>query len=140
MLGVAVSVSLPWSAWAGTTVIENTVNASASTGGNSVGSGGKVIQGESKAQVKIYTEIDGEVVTDIDETVTAPVGEDAVIEKSVEVNLPSVQSSTSVKAEASGGIEQETENEIGQKNIEPEKRNFIIAFLSNIFKYVFSIF
>ena len=114
MLGAVISVSLPWSAWAGTTVIENTVNASASTGGNSVGSGGKVIQGESKAQVKIYTEIDGEVVTDIDETVTAPIGENAVID------LPA-------EASAQAG-----------KNV--EKKNFLITFLSKIFKYVFSIF
>ncbi|MEK7071430.1 MAG: hypothetical protein AAB943_00660 [Patescibacteria group bacterium] len=89
--------------------IINNVSSSASTGGNSAGSG-EVIQGESKAQVKIYTEIDGEIVTDIDETVVAPNGEDAIIEKNI------------------------------KKNIEPKKRNFLVAFLSKIFKYVFSIF
>jgi len=51
------------------TEIINNVSSSASTGGNSVTPGGEIIQGESKASVKIYTEVDGEVITDIDETV-----------------------------------------------------------------------
>ena len=69
--------------------IINNVSSSASTGGNSVGPGGEVIQGESEVRVKIYTEIDGVVVENIDETVVTPVpstgsgqaDEDAVIEK-----------------------------------------------------------
>lgn len=61
--------------------IINNVSSSASTGGNSAGSG-EVIQGESKAQIKIYTEVDGEVVTDISEEAVGP---EAKVERSVEV-------------------------------------------------------
>lgn len=111
----------------------NNVSSSASTGDNSVSpadstgssQGGTVIEGESKASVKIYTEVDGEVVEDIDETVTLPAGESAVIKKSTEVNLSGVHSTTSVEAQVEAPV---------------EKPSSLLAFLNKIFKYVFSIF
>ena len=69
--------------------IINNISSSASTGGNSVGPGGEVIERESEVRVKIYTEMGGVVVENIDETVVPPApatgwgqaDEDAVIEK-----------------------------------------------------------
>src|SRR3989344_5197280 len=71
IIAVALGLSLASPLYA--VEIINNVSSSASTGGNSAGSG-EVIQGESKAQVKIYT--------DVDEEVTGP---EAKIEKSVNV-------------------------------------------------------
>ena len=110
------------------TEIINNVSSSASTGGNSA-SLGEVIQGESKASVKIYTEIDGEIITDIDEEVT---GSEAKIEKSVNVI-------------SSADLEQASSSEIQGKTLQSgkaleEKNNVIIAFLNKIFNYVLSIF
>src|SRR3989338_4564785 len=121
------------------TEIINNVSSSASTGGNSA-SLGEVIQGESKASVKIYTEIDGEIITDIDETVVAPVGEKAVIEKNIEVNLPSVKSSISVEVEASGENSSTTTAKIVQSSILHTAVSPVLAFLNKIFNYVLSIF
>ena len=122
------------------TEIINNVSSSASTGGNSVTPGGEIIQGESKAEVRIYTEVDGEVVTNIDETVVAPVGEKAVIEKNIEVNLPSVKSSISVEVEASGENSSTTTAKIVQSSILHTAVSPVLAFLNKIFKYVLSIF
>src|SRR3989344_3005576 len=121
--------------------IINNVSTSASTGGNRAGSG-EVVEGESEVRVKIYTTVDGEVVTDIDETVIAPGGVGEDLERNVEVSLPNVKSATSVQAEVNTNteIESKAEEVIGQESIKPEKRNFIVAFLSKIFNYVFSIF
>lgn len=127
--------------------IINNVSSSASTGGNSAPStssgqagSGEVIQGESKANVKIYTEVDGEVVTDIDETIVAPVGENAVIEKSIEVNLPNINSSANVIASTDLGQASSSVTTTATTTVEAEKTNPIIAFLNKIFKYVLSIF
>ncbi len=103
--------------------IVNNISTSASTGGNSAG-GGSVVEGESRAEVKIYTKVDGEVLTDIEETKIAPKGEDAVIKQKVEVNVSDVLTSVEEK------VETEPEN----------KRGVVIAFLGKIFKYVLSIF
>ena len=125
--------------------IINNVSSSASTGGNSAapaggGQAGEVIQGESKAEVRIYTEVDGEIVTNIDETMVAPVGEKAVIEKNIEVNLPSVKSSISVEVEASGENSSTTTAKIVQSSILHTAVSPVLAFLNKIFNYVLSIF
>jgi len=127
------------------TEIINNVSSSASTGGNSAapaggGQAGEVIQGESRAQVKIYTEVDGEVITNIDEAVVAPVGEKAVIEKNIEVNLPSVKSSRSVEVEAGGENSSTTTAKIVQSSILHTAVSPVLAFLNKIFNYVLSIF
>jgi len=123
IIAVALGLSLASPLYA--VEIINNVSSSASTGGNSAGSG-EVIQGESKAQVKIYTEVDGEVVTDIDEEVTGP---EAKIEKSVNVisSTDLGQASSSVTTTAT-------------TSAKTEKINPIIAFLNKIFNYVLSIF
>ncbi len=133
IIAVALGLGIAWPLYA--VEIINNVSSSASTGSNLVNSGGEIIQGESKANVKIYTEIDGEVVTDIDETVTAPAGEDAVIEKNVEVNLSNVKSSTSVEAQVSGEETSSVQSSILHTVVSP-----VLAFINKIFKYVFSIF
>ncbi|MEK7569729.1 MAG: hypothetical protein AAB500_02480 [Patescibacteria group bacterium] len=134
---LAILALTPGAPLSATDVINN-VSASASTGGNSAGpadsmgspQGGTVIEGEGQAQVKIYTEINGEVITDIDETVVAPLGEDAVIKKEIE----SVIEETEVAEAESIEIEMEMEKGKGSRILA------FFAFFGKIFKYVFSIF
>ena len=137
IIAVALGLSLASPLYA--VEIINNVSSSASTGGNSAGSG-EVIQGESKAEVRIYTEVDGEIVTNIDETMVAPVGEKAVIEKNIEVNLPSVKSSISVEVEAGGENSSTTTAKIVQSSILHTAVSPVLAFLNKIFNYVLSIF
>ena len=105
---------------AGEVTIENNVSSSASMGGNSVGPGGEVIQGESKVRVKIYTEIDGVVVEKINRKMGGGGGKK--INETVEPPAPST------------GAGQADEDAV------IEKRSFMATFLSKIFNYVFSIF
>ena len=132
--------------------IINNVSSSASAGGNSVSSGGEVTQGESKAQVKIYTEVDGVAVEDIDETVSAPAGGGANIEKKSEINLSSVNVETSTNPQveastltgASGGnkVTEAVNQYTGNAEVETERENssFISVFFTKVWKYVLSIF
>lgn len=73
----------PWAPLSAAEIINN-ISTSASSGGNSAGAG-EVIEGKSRVKVKIYTEIDGEVVTDFEEIKTASDGEEIKIEKHAEV-------------------------------------------------------
>jgi hypothetical protein len=146
----AMFMVMPLSVWGDTTVIENVVNTSASTGGQS--SDNSRGTGKSSSRVQIKTTVNGEVVEDIDETVTASEGEDAVIEKKVEVNMSNVHSSTKVevKASAEEGLltsgEQATssEKEQGTETVisatSTEDSSPVVAFLNKIFNYVLSIF
>src|SRR3989344_5267100 len=81
-----------------------------------------------------------EIVTNIDETMVAPVGEKAVIEKNIEVNLPSVKSSISVEVEAGGENSSTTTAKIVQSSILHTAVSPVLAFLNKIFNYVLSIF
>jgi len=103
--------------------IINNVSSSASTGGNSVSPGGEIIQGESKTSVKIYTEVDGEVVTNIDEEVTGP---------EAKIDLPAGQ------GQAGKNVEVNLSN--ATTTATTKESNPIIAFLNKIFNYVLSIF
>jgi len=53
---------------ADTTTVINNISASSNTGGNTAESG-EVIQGKSEASVKVYTEVNGEVVEDFEKVV-----------------------------------------------------------------------
>src|SRR3989344_7194987 len=61
-------IGLPKFVLADTTTVINNISASANTGGNTAGSG-EVIQGKSEASVKVYTEVNGEVVEDFEKVV-----------------------------------------------------------------------
>lgn len=89
-----------------------------------------MIQGEGKAQVKIYTEVDGEVVTDIDEPARTTDGVQSggeVTGPKARVDLPAGQGQAGKSVEVNVG------------SSETEKSNPVIAFLNKIFNYVLSI-
>ena len=129
ILITAVLVVLPSSVWADTAVIKNTVKPSANTGGqDSLYSD----LGQATSHVQIKTVVNGEVMEDIDETVVMPSGENAVIEKKIEITMPSNKAEDMVEIQE--WVEDEDSIQIEEKEIS------VVTFLSKIFKYVFSIF
>ena len=72
-------IGLPEFVWPDTTTVINNISASSNTGGNTAESG-EVIQGKSEASVKVYTEVNGEVVEDFEKTVESVSGGDVEVE------------------------------------------------------------
>jgi len=108
-------IGLPKFVLADTTTVINNISASANTGGNTAGSG-EVIQGKSEASVKVYTEVNGEVVEDFEKTVESVSGGDVEVEyKTADKNDAEV-------------------------TIEIEKQELETNFFIKIFNYVLSFF
>ena len=100
---------------ADTTTVINNISASANTGGNTAGSG-KVVEGKSEASIKVYTEVNGEVVEDFEKTVESVSGGDVEVEyKTADKNNTEVA-------------------------IEIEKQELETNFFIKIFNYVLSFF
>ncbi len=62
---IAISLFFTSGAFADTASVTNTVKTSVSTGGNT--SSGAVTEGKSEASIKVYTEVNGETITDFEE-------------------------------------------------------------------------
>ena len=108
-------IGLPEFVLADTTTVINNISASTNTGGNTAGSG-EVIQGKSEASVKVYTEVNGEVVEDFEKTVESVSGGDVEVEyKTADKNDAEV-------------------------TIEIEKQELETNFFIKIFNYVLSFF
>ena len=108
-------IGLPEFDWADTTTVINNISASANTGGNTAGSG-KVVEGKSEASIKVYTEVNGEVVEDFEKTVESVSGGDVEVEyKTADKNDAEV-------------------------TIEIEKQELETNFFIKIFNYVLSFF
>ena len=108
-------IGLPEFVWADTTTVINDISASANTGGNTAGSG-KVVEGKSEASIKVYTEVNGEVVEDFEKTVESVSGGDVEVEyKTADKNDAEV-------------------------TIEIEKQELETNFFIKIFNYVLSFF
>jgi len=108
-------IGLPEFVWADTTTVINNISASANTGGNTAGSG-KVVEGKSEASIKVYTEVNGEVVEDFEKTVESVSGGDVEVEyKTADKNDAEV-------------------------TIEIEKQELETNFFIKIFNYVLSFF
>mgnify|MGYP000113762030 CR=1 FL=1 len=136
-LYLLLSLIFPISVLAGTSIITNNVSVSANTGGNSARNG-ETIEGNSSVSVQSKTVINGEVVSEINETregasdvsleVTTEasaiedeiVSESSVVTKDADGNIVAVEESTNLEAE-------------------PPKKT-IFAKIKALFKYVFSIF
>ena len=108
-------IGLPKFVLADTTTVINNISASSNTGGNTAESG-EVIQGKSEASVKVYTEVNGEVVEDFEKTVESVSGGDVEVEyKTADKNNTEVA-------------------------IEIEKQELETNFFIKIFNYVLSFF
>jgi hypothetical protein len=118
------------------TVIKNNVSSSASTGGNQA-SGGSVIQGESSASVSIETVVNGQVVTDIQETKVSIDGTPVEIELSASYDDSASQ--TNLDPQVTEPSETGTGNDSTNES-EPKVLSKFFTWLINIFKDVFSIF
>jgi hypothetical protein len=118
------------------TVIKNNVSSSASTGGNQA-SGGTVIQGDSSASVSIETVVNGQVVTDIQETKVSTDGTPVEIELSASYDDSASQ--TNLDPQVTEPSETGTGNDSTNES-EPKVLSKFFTWLINIFKDVFSIF
>ena len=108
-------IGLPEFVWADTTTVINNISASANTGGNTAGSG-TVVEGKSEASIKVYTEVNGEVIEDFEKTVESVSGGDVEVEyKTADKNDAEV-------------------------TIEIEKQELETNFFIKIFNYVLSFF
>lgn len=135
ILGTAL-VAVP--ATSAETVI-NSISVSAKSGGNSA-SGGQVIEGQSRSEVSVYSEVNGEVVVDKNWIATSS-GEPVVVEEKIEVVSTSSQVKVDVKASAnvSSDTTETTTLEINTSTIEESETRSIVARLwrriINIFSY-----
>lgn len=150
--------------------ITNDVSVSANTGGNSASGGdgtngtdgaqgGSVSEGNSSSHVKVYTEVNGEVVTDIDLSAdkageTAEGGEEIVIDETVNGEGVSVQTHVRAKAEDSETDMDTTTEEIQNNQEEGAASDSsaaaieadtpsgfsIRSLIRNVFTYVFGLF
>ena len=125
-------IGLPKFVWADTTTVINNISASSNTGGNTAESG-EVIQGKSEASVKVYTEVNGEVVEDFEKVVESVIGDVKVeYEAKTEVNA---EGKTDSKVEVKVNDEVlEVDNDL---DVEIREE---IGFFKKIFNYVLSFF
>jgi len=146
------------------TVIENNVSVTSSSGGN-VAEGGTIVQGEAQADIFIETIVNGETVEFVEESVSGA-GDVEIHKTSVyesgntDVEI-GVNAQTANPAELDGQAssvgEKESHSVLQKENVnmeviknseyneeetitEDDQRSGFIAFLSNLFGYVFSIF
>lgn len=153
---VVASAAFPLFVSAGTTVV-NTVETSASSGGNSAGEG-EVVEGKSSSSVKVKTVINDEVVEDyeaVDEgegateatyrqTTTFKEGQVEIVQDaSASVSVPTSPhrvteetATTSVSASSS----QAALGEVSLPTLDDGRGAGIRAFISKLFGYIFNIF
>ena len=110
---------------AGGTSITNDISVSASTGGNNVSggsgqSGGTIQTGSAKAEVKIQTTVNGEVIEDFDEEYEG----EAEIEKEFENASGSVK--TKIRVEIEGNQQPTTSNRQQESREEKEKDSWFL--------------
>ena len=129
-----------------TEVINNVIN-SVNTGGNNAGSG-QVVGGEAQTEVQVYTEINGKVVEDINQSFTSETGHlEVKVESENRVNIEG-QTETKTQIEVNKEILDQEEIEESVTIIIPHLKtprvpldtsSFWIR-VSQILKNVFSIF
>jgi hypothetical protein len=141
-----ISLFLPALVFAGETHVVNEISVSAETGGNSASSG-EVIEGTSESHVRVYTEVNGEVIEDIDETVydDTPIEHTSeYIDKNVEVHTEvSAETSpqTTVLQEQQAAEEVVMEQEVATAfNSDEKPSSGIFTWVSKLMSYVFNLF
>ena len=127
--------------------VTNDISASASTGGNSASSG-VVSEGASESHVQVYTEINGEVVTDIDETTVDGelIIEEEVVRPDEGVDVRTyartyTEGSTSTQGDATSATLENAEMEPPDTTTEDTNKTFSLrTWVANIMSYVFGFF
>lgn len=132
-------ILLPVSVYAGSTEIINNISVSASDGDNVV-LDGEVIEGNSGSSVKIYTEINGEVIENFDQNIE----DGKEIDYQSEKKFDSGSIETKIKMETKTDTETDMEDEASKLNSDIDKINenktTIGEKIRQIIKYVFSLF
>ena len=117
--------SLPAFVSADSVEIINNISASVSTGGNTIGNG-EIIEGSSKSSVKVYTEVNGEVIEDFQKEV--PGGENFNYEARKEFEGGKTETKVKVNIKTASSIDM-------SKTVFDTLRRFI-----KYVEYVFSFF
>lgn len=125
---------LPAFALADSATVINNVSSSVSTGGNKV-ENGEVTQGSSRSGVKVYTEVNGEVIEDFQKEVSG--GEEINYENKKEFDGGSVET----KVEVNGEVNREaTSSLIATSSVSKAPFDMFREEVTKFIKYVFSLF
>jgi hypothetical protein len=155
---VGASALVPVSLFAATTVT-NSVNTSASSGGNSAGEG-EVVEGKSSSSVKVKTVINGETVEDYEETDEGEGDTQVEYSKVINVENDEIVVTNDTSAEASTQIPQtntdvaldvhatssasSSQAAVGEVSLptldDASSSGGVRAFIAKLFGYIFSIF
>ena len=146
----ACMVSAPLVVSAETTVVNQT-SSSANSGGNTA-EGGQVVEGETETQVTVYTEVNGEVVEDYQETSSDPIeyessyeGEGIKLDQSASagasVEVATDETGTTTTTDDSDTSAQVSASSTVVKDANVFARVFtsIQTTITNIFAYVFNL-
>lgn len=148
-VGLILLLTAPFSAFADSVEIVNSVSATANSGGNSA-FGGEVIEGNAFVDFFVETIVNGETLTHIDEHIESEVGEP--VEVSIEDTVVSGGGSTTVHTdvEVNGSsidierVEDHEHSEVVEMvegEIGEELEGFSFKnFFTQIFSYVFKLF
>lgn len=115
LLFLIIVLVLPSSVLAGSSNVVNNISTSANTGGNK-SVDGEMVEGEARSSVKVFTEVNGEVVTDFEKEEISATG------------------NTTVEYEVENKVVAEVPIEIEAEKV-PEK-----SFVRKILNYVFTFF
>lgn len=140
LYAIAISLFFASGVFADTASVTNTIKTSVSTGGNT--SSGSITEGKSEASVKVYTEVDGETVTDFEEKYEDKTGNGISVVKEFNYGQPAPTTSIKVKTEFQAEAYREeveaTSSIVEKDNYSPVRRLFIA--IRNLFRNAFSIF
>lgn len=116
------------------TTIETTINSYVNNGGNTI-LNGESMNGSSRSKVKIYTEIDGQVVEDFKREISAE--EEFQFQSKKEIGNSRVEIETKINKN-----EKILNEKGGKKNVkyETDQDNREVNFVRKILNYVFSLF